>query len=419
MVARLVSRRTVRFRLTILSSALFLVAGTGLLAITYGLVDGSTSIALFKDENGTRIAVHDPSGASEQHYFHVGEARPTAAQSQLARQLYAKEVAQHSHDLHQLLVQSGVALAFMVVVAVALSWLLAGRMLRPLRVMKAATRQISERNLHERLNLPGPRDEVKDLADTIDGLLGRLEKAFAAQHRFVASASHELRTPLTLNRALLEVALADPAADAGEFRATCEELLAAAEHQERLIDGLLTLATSERGLDHRDQFDLADVTRRALAIHRAQAEDRGLTVSFTFGHAIVLGDPDLTERMAANLIDNAIRYNLPGGTVQVTTGLRFNHPVLTVANTGLVIPADQADQLFQPFQRLASGHPSRLDGHGLGLSIVHAIATAHDARIEVRAHKRGGLTITTHFPPVSGSSCSKPAGTTSQGGDQL
>jgi len=383
-----------------LCSALFLVAGAGLLAITYGLVDRSTAVAFFTNVNGSRIAVNDLPDPSGQHYVRTGQAGPTAAQLRLARQLYAKEVAQHSHDLHQLLVQSGVALAIMAVLAVALGWLLTGRMLRPLRVMKAATHQISERNLHERLNLPGPSDEVKDLADTIDGLLGRLEKAFAAQHRFVASASHELRTPLTLNRALLEVALADPAADASEFRATCEELLAAAEHQERLIDGLLTLATSERGLDHRDQFDLADVTRRAVVIHQARAQDRGLTMTFASGHAIMLGDPDLTERMVANLIDNAIRYNQPGGTVHVTTGLRFDHPVLAVTNTGPVVPADQADQLFQPFQRLASGRPSQPDGHGLGLSIVHAIATAHDARLEVRAHPRGGLTITTHFPPT-------------------
>ena len=401
-MARLTSRRTVRFRLVMLSSVLFLAAGAGLLAITYGLVDGSTAPTLFVEVHGTRIAVDGTPGTSGRYFARDGGAGPTAAQLQLARQLYAREVAQHAHDLHQLLIQSGVALAIMAALAVALGWLLAGRMLRPLRVMKATTRQISERNLHERLSLTGPRDEVTDLADTIDELLARLERAFTAQRRFVASASHELRTPLTLSRALLEVALADPAASGDELRATCEELLVAGEQQERLIDGLLTLATSERGLDHRDEFDLADVTRRTLATHYALAEQRGLTVTFTSGHAIVLGDPDLAERMAANLIDNAIKYNRPGGTVDVTTGLSFGHPVLAVANTGPVIPADQADQLFQPFQRLASGHPNHPDGHGLGLSIVRAIADAHNARLEVLAHPHGGLTITTRFPARSG-----------------
>jgi signal transduction histidine kinase len=280
--------------------------------------------------------------------------------------------------------------------------------------MKRATQRITEHNLDERLGLSGPGDEVKDLADTIDGLLARLETAFEAQRRFVASASHELRTPLTLNRALLEVALADPDAGAGDLRATCEELLAAGEHQERLVEALLTLATSERGLDRRDPFDLAVTTRRALAPHRAEAERRGLKLSAWFGHAAVLGDPDLTERMAANLIDNAIRYNLPGGRVEVRTetstgtetgtgpgagtGADDDHAVLTVANTGPPVPADQVDQLFQPFRRLTADRTSHPDGHGLGLSIVRAIATAHDARLEIRLGPAGGLTVAAHFP---------------------
>jgi signal transduction histidine kinase len=399
---RLLSRRTVRFRMAALISALLLGAGAALLAITYGLVESSTTVAFFA-AGGTDITVRDPPDDSGQHYQATGA--PTAAQLQLARQLYAKEAAQRTHDLHQLLIESGFALGIMAVLAVGLGWLLAGRMLRPLRVMKAAAHRISERNLHERLDLPGPRDEVKDLADTIDGLLGRLERAFAAQRRFVASASHELRTPLTLTRALLEVALADPAADAAELRTTCEELLAAAEHQERLIDGLLTLATSERGLDRRDRFDLAEVARRALEMHRAQADERALAVTSAFDRAIVSGDPDLAERMAANLIDNAIRYNLPGGTVSVTVGPAGDRPVLAVANTGPVIPADHLDRLFQPFQRMAAGHPGQPghpDGHGLGLSIVHSIAAAHDASLDVQAQPNGGLTIEARFPSPTG-----------------
>jgi signal transduction histidine kinase len=286
----------------------------------------------------------------------------------------------------------------MTVLAITLGWVTAGRVLRPLRSMKTATQQITERNLNERLALPGPDDEVKDLADTIDGLLARLETAFEAQRRFVASASHELRTPLTLNRALLEVALADSHASTDDLRATCAELLAAGEHQERLIEALLALATSERGLDRREPFDLAKVTRLALASHRTEAEHRGLRLDVSFSHATVQGDPDLTERMAANLIDNAIRYNLPGGSVEVRTETRHGHALLTVANTGSPVPADKVGQLFQPFQRLPADRASHPDGHGLGLSIVHAIATAHDACLGTRLGPDGGLTVEVRFP---------------------
>ena len=394
-------RGTVRFRLTALYSALFLAAGAGLLGITYILVDRSTGVELFVSEGGKVVAANWASaGPSSAGAVRLGEGTPSARSLQLARQLREQAIVQHAHDLHQLLTQSGIALAIMAVLAIALGWLTAGRVLRPLRAMKTATQQITERNLHERLALPGPGDEVKDLADTIDGLLGRLETAFEAQRRFVTSASHELRTPLTLNRALLEVALADPGASAGDLRDACEELLAAGEHQERLIDGLLTLATSERGLDRRELFDLAAVTRRALAPHCGEAGTRGVRLTIRLGHAVVRGDPDLTERMAANLIDNAIRYNLRDGSVEVRSEASCDHAVLTVTNTGQPIPADQVDRLFQPFQRLTADRCSHPDGHGLGLSIVRAIATAHDADITTHPGPGGGLTVEVHFPPA-------------------
>jgi signal transduction histidine kinase len=393
-------RRTLRFHLTALYSVLFLVAGAGLLGITYLLVDSARTTLIQKGQDGTVIAVNGPSSAPQTP--RIGNGTPSAALSQLARQLGAQAAAQHAHDLHQLLTQSGFALAAVTTLAIALAWLTVGRALHPLRAMKTATQRITEHNLDERLGLSGPGDEVKDLADTIDGLLARLETAFEAQRRFVASASHELRTPLTLNRALLEVALADPDAGAVDLRATCEELLAAGEHQERLVEALLMLATSERGLDRRDPFDLSVTTRRALAPHRAEAERRGLDLTVWFGHAAVRGDPDLAERMAANLIDNAIRYNRPAGRVQVRTEIRYDHAVLTVANTGPPVPVDQVDQLFQPFQRLIADRGSHPDGHGLGLSIVRAIATAHDARLDVTLGKAGGLTVAAHFPPAAG-----------------
>jgi signal transduction histidine kinase len=391
-------RRTVRFRLTALFSALFLAAGTTLLAITYALVDSNTSKLFLGGQDGKRIAVVSPSGSCSSGSAEVRHGTPTASAVQQARELCAQAEATHAHDLQQLLIWSGVGLGIMTVLAIAGGWVIAGRVLRPLRSMKAATQQITDRNLHERLALPGPDDEMKDLADTIDGLLARLEAAFESQRRFVASASHELRTPLTLNRALLEVALADPYANVDTLRATCADLLAAGESQERLIDALLALATSERGIDHRESFDLAKVTRLALDSHYPEAEKRGLRVDVSLSHAAVQGDPVLTERMAANLIDNAIQYNVPGGSVEVRTESRFGRARLTVSNTGAPVPVDKVDQLFQPFQRLPANRASHPDGHGLGLSIVRAIATAHDAQVGMRLRPGGGLTVETRFP---------------------
>ena len=392
-------RRTARFRLTALFSVLFLAAGAGLLAITYALVDSTTEPSLLV-AGKTSIAVRNPSAGQlpSPGSVRLKHGPPPAGSEHLARQLYAQAGATHAHDLHQLLEWSGVALGIMAMLAIGLGWLIAGRVLRPLRSMKTATQRITESNLHERLALPGPDDEMKDLADTIDSLLVRLETAFASQRRFVASASHELRTPLTLNRALLEVALADPDASADDLRATCTDLLAAGEHQERLIEALLALATSERGLDRREPIDLAKVTRLALDSHYTEAENRGLRLDVSLGHATVQGDPDLTERMAANLIDNAIRYNLPDGSVKVRTETRYGHALLTVANTGPPVPADKVDQLFRPFQRLPADRASHPDGHGLGLSIVRAIATAHGVRIDTRPGPSGGLTVEALFP---------------------
>jgi signal transduction histidine kinase len=387
-------RRTVRFRLTALYSGLFLAAGVGLLAIIYVLMDNNPVILVTNTTSGKVIAA---AGAPGAHPARIGRGKATAAELRLASQLRDQAVSQHAHDLHQLLIQSGIALAIMAGLALVLGWLVAGRVLRPLRAMKSAAQRITERTLHERLALPGPGDEVKDLADTIDRLLGRLEAAFDAQRRFVASASHELRTPLTLNRALLEVALADPAASASDLRATCEELLTAGEHQERLVEALLTLATTERGLDRTDEFDLAETTRRALGQHFAQAERRGLRLDISLGHATVRGDPDLAERMADNLIDNAIRYNVPGGSVQVRTETAWDDAALMVANTGPPVPPGKAGQLFEPFQRLIDNRAGHPDGHGLGLSIVRSIATAHHADLDVQLPPSGGLTAWVRF----------------------
>ncbi len=393
------SRRTLRFRLTVLYSGLFLAAGAALLAITYLLVDRSTATALFvNSKTGGRIAVQGPAGSFPSHGPQLKTAAPTPEQLQLARQLSAQAGVQHARDLHQLLVQSSIALGVMAVLAVVLGWLIAGRVLRPMRSMAAAAQQITERNLHERLALPGPSDEVKDLADTIDGLLARLEKAFEAQRHFVANASHELRTPLTFDRALIEVALADPDLSSEDLRATLEELLASGEQQGRVIEALLTLASSERGLDRRERFDLAAVANRAVSAYRIEAERQGLHLGTSLHQADIFGNPPLIERMVANLIENAVHYNQPAGHVDLRTEQTDDTAVLTVENSGPVISQDQVDRLFQPFQRLGDGRTTHPDGHGLGLSIVRAIASAHDAGLKVRLRPGGGLVVQVHFP---------------------
>ena len=201
----------------------------------------------------------------------------------------------------------------MTVVSIALGWLVAGRVLSPLRAMTATTRQISERNLHERLALPGPRDELKDLADTIDGLLARLEAAFGAQQRFVANAAHELRTPLTLWRALLEERLTDPDGDDRLLPGDLRRLLALGEEQERLLESLLTLAWSERGLERREPFDLATVAATILRDPPPETESLGVRIDSELEPAPATGNPALAEQLVRNLIDNAVRYNVPGG----------------------------------------------------------------------------------------------------------
>jgi signal transduction histidine kinase len=381
-------RRTVRLHLTLLYSLLFLAAGTCLLAITYVLVRTAPSS---KTDDG----LPSPVGTSSKSLAKPGG----LALEQQQRQLKAQALATHAIDLHELLTGSGIALAVMAMLAVALGWLVAGRILRPLRTMTATTRQITEHNLHERLALPGPGDEVKDLADTIDGLLYRLEAAFDAQRRFVANASHELRTPLTVSRALVEVTLANPDATIDDLRTMGHELIAAGDQQEQLIDALLTLATSARGLDRREPFDLSEITAQVLLGGRhPEIGQLRLDVESTIAPAPAIGDPGLVQRLVANLVGNALRHNVIGGHVSVATRTESRRAVLTIANSGPVIPPDDIDRLFQPFQRLGNDRTSHPDGHGLGLSIVQAIAAAHGATVTARPRHGGGLAVDVSFP---------------------
>ena len=290
-------------------------------------------------------------------------------------------------DLHQLLVQSAFALAIMAVISVGLGWLVAGRVLQPIRTMTEATRRISERSLHERLALGGPDDELKDLARTIDGLLARLETAFDSQRRFVANASHELRTPLMLTQTLLQVALADPTVTLDSLRAVCEEVIHTGKEQAQLIDALLTLARSQRGLDHRDALDMAGVANDALDGTDTATSAHKVTLDVTLDPAPIVGDARLIRTLVTNLVDNATRYNHPGGRIDLLTTTQAGQAILRVTNTGPPVPDDQVDRLLQPFQRLDGQRSNNRDSLGLGLSIVTAIATAHEASLAY-AHER-------------------------------
>jgi signal transduction histidine kinase len=381
-------RPTARLRLTLLYGSLFTVAGAGLLGFTYWLFDRGTN-------GGSRILPTPPPGRgiaclrTDQHCLKLARAW----------------IAQHRFELHTLLTQSGIALAVMAALAFVLGWLVAGRVLRPVRTITATAQRISASSLHERLTLTGPDDEFTELAGTLNDLLGRLEASFTAQRHFVANASHELRTPLTLDRTLLQVALRNPATTIEQWRATGQELLESGVHTERLLEALLTLATSEAGISNREPADLSEAAVAGLHATGQQAERQQVRVETSLHSAPVLGDPHLIERLAVNLLDNAVRHNTAGGTVELTTGQHDGHAVITVANTGPVIPAAEVDRLFRPFERLATARASNGDGlgHGLGLSIVAAIASAHDATIAAHPRPAGGLRIQVSFPTASGS----------------
>jgi signal transduction histidine kinase len=265
------------------------------------------------------------------------------------------------------------------------------------RTITRTARAISARNLGKRLALDGPDDEFKELGDTLDELLARLQAAFDSQRHFVANASHELRTPLTVERSLLQVALADPHPTIDSLLTTCQNALLASEQQQHLIDGLLTLASSESGLDHREPTDLAQLAAHVMLTPWNDIDRLNLEIKTTLQPAPTEGDPRLLERLLSNLIENAVRHNTPHGHVQISTGTRHQRAYLSVTNTGPVIPADQVQRLFQPFQRLNGARTRHKHGHGLGLSIVQAIATAHGAALTAQPPPEGGLTIQVTF----------------------
>ena len=293
-----------------------------------------------------------------------------------------------------------VALGAMTGLSVLLGWAMAGRVLRPLQRITATAKRVSQDNLDERIALEGPRDELKELADTFDGMLERLSGAFASQRRFVANASHELRTPLTVIRTELDVTLADPDATNDELRAMGETVRDATLATERLIQALLTLARSEGGVIRRDAVDLADCARTAVRQAGAEASARGLDMQATLDPAPVRGDRRLLERLVANLVENAVRHNVDGGTVEVRTASAAGRSTVEVRNDGPAVPPDAVASLLEPFQRLDRGAPG--DGVGLGLSIVRSVAEAHGGSVELRARPSGGLVARVSLPARGG-----------------
>jgi signal transduction histidine kinase len=382
-------RRTARLRLTLLYAGMFLVLGTAVIAAIYVLAASGESIGGSAAHEAVK-AVPTPSAATD--------ARPAPFLLKLPT---PKDLtnAQHNADLNRILVGSWFVLALTALASAGFGWFVAGRVLRPLRDMTATAQTITAGNLGERLAVAGPNDEFKRLGDTFDALLTRLQGSFEAQRRFVASASHELRTPLTLDRTLLQVALADPDASAASLRVTCEELLASSRDQERLLEALLTLASSERGLERREPVDLTALAARVLAGTEAEIERHGLRLESALEPASTSGDPALVERLIANLVDNAVQYNELGGQVEVRTSTVDERALLEVSNTGPPISPRDVERLFEPFQRLSSDRAATDDGHhGLGLSIVRAIVDAHDGTITARPQPRGGLNVTVSLP---------------------
>ncbi|PWR06575.1 two-component sensor histidine kinase [Micromonospora acroterricola] len=381
-------RFSLRARLTLIYGGLFLIAGLVLLAVTYVLVEQRTvppfGVALrdakpiFPDV-GTKLSGNQ----AEQLRLIVNKAQDDA----------------RDQTLYSLLTQGGIALGLVSVVAIAFGWLIAGRALQPLHQITGTARRIAVggRGLHERISLAGPPDEVRELADTFDEMLERLDRSFDGQRRFVANASHELRTPLALNRSLIELAVTRPGASE-DVRRLGESLLAVNERHERLIDGLLTLADSENELTARSRVDLADLADHVL--DQAGVGAGGPTVTRELAPAMVHGDPVLLERLTTNLVENALRHNLSSdGWVGVSTGLRDGRATLTVRNTGPVVPGYDVEAIFEPFRRLSGERVGGGRGFGLGLSIVRAVARAHSGTVTARPRDGGGLEVTVSLPP--------------------
>jgi signal transduction histidine kinase len=380
---------TVRLRLTALYGGLFIGSGIVLLAITYVLAWHFT--------NGIQITTTTPGAAA------LGGTVSGQPAGQAPGASPAVVTQLHNSFLHQLLLGSGIALGVMAVVSIGLGWVVAGRVLGPVRTMTAATRRISQENLHERLNLPGPRDELKDLGETIDGLLARLEAAFDAQRRFVANVSHELRTPLAMMRTSLDVAEGKPHGVPADVKVLSRKLHEGLDQADRLIESFLILARAQRGI----QEDLETVQLDAIVAAAAtggegRSAELRVRLRCQAARVSVFGNATLLRRLVDNLLDNALRYNQPGGFVDIRcekSGGDGNHTtaILIVENSGPALDDEQVARLGQPFQRVSAERVAT-GSVGLGLSIVYAIASAHDGTLRLKPRAQGGLRAVVEMP---------------------
>jgi signal transduction histidine kinase len=392
---------TVRARLTLLYTGLFAVCGAIVVAVSYSLLGRLGTAGL-----GVKQPDRVPAGIVAR--CRAEQPGPNPDKPAIARCVSYLEQrgAQAQHDLtvSHLLQYSLITLGVVIAVAAILGWIAAGRALRPVHLITAAARAASEHNLSARVAPRGPRDELRELAETFDEMLGRLQSAFDGQRQFIANASHELRTPLAVMRATIDVGLGNPDSSLSDLRAMAAEVRTEVDHAEHLIGSLLILARNERGLTVREEMDLATAVEDVL--DTVGLRDR--RVHAKLEPAVISGDRVLAERLVANLIDNAVRYNVPAGDIWVSTDTVADRSQLTVANTGPVISPADADRIFQPFQRLSDRMSH--EGFGLGLAIVSSIVAIHDGIVTARPRDDGGLLVTVAIPsagtPAHGSGCS-------------
>jgi signal transduction histidine kinase len=401
----LAARRTIRLRLTVLYTTVYGLSGGALLTVAYLLVRSNLHIR------------HNLRAALERHGVHpvIGGALGFPAGSPQAKLVHVVEAQIINGALQRLLVEYVIALIALSAISVVAGWLLAGRALAPLREITATARRVSVENLGERIALTGPSDELRELADTFDGMLTRLDAAFASQRHFVASASHELRTPLAIMRTEVDVALSDPDASMAEMRAMGEAIRETVDRCERLIASLLLLARSEGTAGPREPVDVAELAGDCVTDLRARAQEAHVAVMTDLAPALTDADPGLLERLIANLLDNGIHHNEPGGTLSVTTATSRGRVRLRVANGGPVIDPVAAASLTEPFRRLTRSGA----GFGLGLSIVRSIAEAQGGSVTIVAPASGGLEVTVELPAhVGGRIARTPAGDTVSGNSQ-
>ncbi|WP_431998463.1 sensor histidine kinase [Streptomyces fungicidicus] len=385
-------RPTIRIRLTLLYGGMFLIAGILLLSIIYllaaqALHDGGGGQSF--QVTGTNIDI------SSQTCPQLDSATTNGQLNDMLKQCNA---VQRQHALDDLLSRSLGALLGLAIIAFAFGYAMAGRVLSPLGRITRTARAVAGSDLSRRIELDGPDDELKELADTFDDMLERLQRAFTAQQRFVGNASHELRTPLAINRTLLEVHLSDPGAPV-ELQQLGKTLLATNERSEQLVEGLLLLARSDNQIVERKPVDLAEVATQAIDQVHGEAEAKGVVIRGERRQAVVQGNGVLLERIALNLVQNAVRYNVPeDGWVEVTTDVQHGQAVLVVSNTGPVVPAYEIDNLFEPFRRLRTERTGSDKGVGLGLSIVRSVARAHGGHIYAQPREGGGLVMRVTLP---------------------